>query len=122
MDRRRIALLLLLGFIGCIGAAVVVSGSRPGLQQGISPTVLAFVGYLLALAAAVLLIARQADGTTRTIGATVLAAVVVLVLLDLLTADGPNIGAGLVQLVGELVILAATVRLALGVARPSRAR
>jgi hypothetical protein len=122
VDRRRIALLLLLGFIACIGAAVVVSGSRPGLQQGIAPTVLAFGGYLLALAAAVLLIARQADGTTRTIGATVLAAVAVLVLLDLLTADGPNVGAGLVQLVGELVIMAATVRLALGVARPSRAR
>ena len=122
MDRRRIALLLLLGFIACIGVAVVVSGSRPGLQQGIAPTVIAFVGYLLALAAAVLLIARQDDGTTRTIGATVLAAVAVLVLLDLLTAGGPNVGAGLVQLAGELVIMAATVRLALGVARPGRVR
>jgi O-antigen/teichoic acid export membrane protein len=122
VDRRRMALVLLLGFIACIGVAVVVSGSRPGLQQGIAPTVIAFVGYLLALAAAVLLIVAQTDRTTRTIGATVLGAVVVLVLLDLLTADGPNIGAGLVQLVGELVILAAAVRLALGIARTSRAR
>ena len=122
MDRRRMALVLLLGFVACIGVAVVVSGSRPGLQQGIAPTVIAFVGYLLALAAAVLLIVRQTDRTTRTIGATVLGAVVVLVLLDLLTAAGPNIGAGLVQLVVELVILAAAVRLALGIARTSRAR
>ncbi len=122
MDRRRVALLLLLGFIACIGAAVVVSGSRPGLQQGIAPTVIAFVGYLLALVAAVLLIIQQADGTTRKVGATVLGAVVVLVLLDVFTAGGPNIGAGLVQLVGELVILGATVRLALGIADPSRAR
>ena len=122
MDRRRTALVLLLGFIACIGVAVVVSGSRPGLQQGIAPTVIAFVGYLLALAAAVLLIVRHTDRTARTIGATVLGAVVVLVLLDLLAADGPNIGAGLVQLVGELVILAAAVRLALGIGRTSRAR
>jgi hypothetical protein len=122
VDRRRAALVLLLGFIACIGVAVVVSGSRPGLQQGIAPTVIAFVGYLLALVAAVLLIVAQTDRTTRTIGATVLGAVVVLVLLDLFAADGPNIGAGLVQLLGELVVLAAAVRLALGIARTSRAR
>jgi hypothetical protein len=122
VDRRRMALVLLLGFIACIGVAVVVSGSRPGLQQGIAPTVIAFVGYLLALVAAVLLIVQPADGTTRTIGVTVLGAVIVLVLLDLFAADGPNIGAGLVQLLGELVILAAAVRLALGIARTSRAR
>lgn len=122
MDRRRAALALLMGFILCIGVAVVVSGSRPGLEQGIAPTVVAFVGYLLALVAAVLLIVRQTDRTTRTIGAAVLSAVVVLVLLDLFTADGPNIGAGLVQLLGELVILAAAVRLALGIARTDRAR
>jgi hypothetical protein len=122
VDRRRAALVLLLGFIACIGVAVVVSGSRPGLQQGIAPTVIAFVGYLLALVAAVLLIVAQTDRTTRTIGATVLGAVAVLVLLDLFAADGPNIGAGLVQLLGELVVLAAAVRLALGIARTSRAR
>lgn len=122
MDRRRAALVLLLGFIACIGVAVVVSGSRPGLEQGIAPAVIAFVGYLLALVAAGLLIVSQADRTTRAIGVTVLGAVMVLVLLDLFAADGPNIGAGLVQLLGELVILAAAVRLALGIARTGRAR
>ena len=125
MDRRRIALALLLLFVLCIGVATVLSGSRPGLQQGIAPTVAAFVGYLFALAAAVLLLAPSPHGSAvaaRAIGATVLGAVVVLVLLDLLAADGPNIGAGLVQLIGEVMILVATVRLALGVARASRAR
>ena len=125
MDRRRTALVLLLLFIACIGVAVVVSGSRPGLQQGIAPTVLAFVGYLSALAAAVLLLVPVPEGpdrSSRTIGAMVLGAVVVLVLLDLLVEHGPTIGAGLVQLIGEVVILVATVRLALGIARTSRAR
>ena len=125
MDRRRLALVLLLGFIACIGVAVVVSGSRPGLQQGIAPTVIAFVGYLLALVAAVLLLVPGPEGAgraTRTIGAAVLGAVVLLVLLDLVAAEGPNIGAGFVQLIGEVVIVVATVRLALGTARTSRAR
>ena len=122
MDRRRAALARWMAFILCIGVAIVVSGSRSLAEQGIAPTVVAFVGYLLALVAAVLLIAQQDDGTARKLGAWVLGAVVVLVLLDLFTADGPNIGAGLVQLIGELVILTATVRLPLGVARAGRAR
>ena len=125
MDRSRVALGLLLGFIACIGVAVVVSGSRPGLQQGIAPTVAAFAGYLLALVAAVLLIAQPAEGrsgTARKIGAIVLGAVVLLVLLDVFAAEGPNIGAGFVKLIGELVILAATARLAMGIARARRAR
>ena len=43
----------------------MVSGSRPGLQQGIAPTVVQFVGHLLALAAAVLLLldARPVRGS-----------------------------------------------------------
>ena len=122
MDRRRAALALLLLFVACLGVAVFVSGSRPALQPGIAPTVAAFVGYLFALLAAVLLIVPAAghpDGT-RAIGLAVLGALVVLVLLDLLVGNGPNIGAGLVQLVGELVILVATVRLAVGIARMRR--
>ena len=125
MDRRRVALGLLLGFILCIGVAVVVSGSRPGLQQGIAPTVAAFVGYLLALVAAVLLLVPGPEGpdrSARTIGAMVLGAVVVLVLLDLLVEHGPTFGAGAVQLIGEVVILVATVRLARGIARTRQAR
>ena len=125
MDRRRTALALLLAFIVCIGIAVVVSGSRPVLEQGIAPTVVAFVGYLLALLAAVLLLLPGPDGPdgpTRTIGAMVLGSVLLLVVLDLLLPQGANIGAGLVQLVGEVVILVATVRLALAVARAGRMR
>jgi peptidoglycan/LPS O-acetylase OafA/YrhL len=125
MDRRRAALVLLLVFVVCIGIEIVVSGSRPGLQQGIAPAVAAFVGYLFALVAAVLLLApgpERPDRSSRTIGAMVLGAVVVLVLLDLLVEHGPNIGAGFVQLIGEVVIVVATVRLARGIARPSRAR
>jgi hypothetical protein len=70
MDRGRAALVLLLTFIACIGVAIVVSGSRPGPQQGIAPTVAAFVGYPFAFVAAVLLIAPRADasGGTRPLG------------------------------------------------------
>jgi peptidoglycan/LPS O-acetylase OafA/YrhL len=125
VDRRRIALLLLLAFLACMVVAVVLSGSRPGLQQGIAPTVAAFAGYLFALVAAVLLLLpgpAGPDRPSRTIGAMVLGAVAVLVLLDLLVEHGPNIGAGLVQLIGEVVIVVAAVRLARGIARTSRAR
>jgi drug/metabolite transporter (DMT)-like permease len=115
MDRRRTALVLLLAFLACIGVAVVVSGGRPGLQQGIAPTVVDLVGYLFALVAAVLLLAPTAEGTdgdSRTVGAAVLGAVVVLVLLDLLVEHGPSIGAGFVRLIALVVIVVATVRLA----------
>ena len=125
MDRRRAALALLVLFIVCVVAATVVSGSRPGLQQGIAPTVAAFVGYLFALVAAVLLLVpgrEGADRSSRTIGTMVLGGVAVLVLLDLIVEHGPNIGAGFVQLIGEVVIVVATVRLARGITRTSRAR
>jgi hypothetical protein len=52
----------------------------------------------------------------------VLGALVVLVLLDLLAGDGPDIGAGFVRLIGLVVIGVATVRLALGVAATRRAQ
>ena len=127
MDRRRVALALLMAFVACIGVAVVVSGNRPGLQQGIAPTVAAYVGYLLALGAAALLLVRDPAGparSTRTIGVMVLGAVVVLVVLELLVPDdgGANIGAGFVRLIGLVVIMVATIRLALGVAAAGRAR
>jgi hypothetical protein len=124
VDRRRTALVLLLLFVGCLGVAIVLSGSRPGLQQGIAPTVAAFAGYLFALGAAVLLIvpAAETQQDTRRLGVVILAALVVLVLLDLFAADGPDIGAGFMQLIGEVVILVATVRLALGVAADRRVR
>jgi xanthine/uracil permease len=123
VDRRRTALVLLLLFIVCLGVATVLSGSRPGLQQGIAPTVAAVVGYLFAFVAAVLLIVPAAEdhGGTRTLGVVILGALVVLVLVDLFVAHGPDIGAGFVQLIGEVVILVAAVRLA-RVAAARRAR
>jgi hypothetical protein len=52
--------------------------------------------------------------------------VVVLALLDAVTlaadSGGANIGAGLVRLIGLVVIMVATVRLALGIAAARRAR
>ncbi len=123
MDRRRAALVLLLLFVGCTGVAIVLSGSRPGLEQGLAPAITQFVGYVLALGAAVLLIASPEEDpsvSARRIGGTVLAALGVLVLLDLLAEEGPNIGAGLVRLVALVAIMGATGRLALGVAAAGR--
>lgn len=119
MDRRRAALVLLLLFALCTGVAIVVSGSRPGLEQGVAPVLVQVVGYAFALAAGVLLLVSPDDtatGSARRTGAVVLGALAVLVLLDLSVAHGPNIGAGAAQLVGIVVIMVATIRLALGVA------
>ena len=56
MDGRRPALFALLAFLGLTVVSLVVSGSRPGLQQGAAPAVVQFLGYACALAAAVLLL------------------------------------------------------------------
>ena len=124
--RHRTSLVLLLLFVVCTGIAIVVSGSRPGLQQGIAPAVVQFAGYLLALVAAALLVTSPADapGEPRSIGTTVLGALLVLVLVDvfLLGADGgANIGGGLVRVIALGVVMVATVRLARGVAAAGRA-
>jgi peptidoglycan/LPS O-acetylase OafA/YrhL len=111
MDRRRVPLVLLLAFIACTGIAIVVGGSRPGLAQGVAPTVVQFVGYLLALVAAFLLVLGGAP--RRRIGGTVLGASAILVLLDVVAPSGPDIGAGAVRLLCLVVIGVATVRLAL---------
>ncbi|MGY1986383.1 hypothetical protein ACI792_09175 [Blastococcus sp. SYSU DS0669] len=119
MDRRRTALVLLLLFALCSGVAIVVSGSRPGPEQGLAPSLAQFTGHALALAAAVLLLAspgESAVGGPRRVGGVVLVALLVLVVLDLVAADGPNIAAGAVHLLGLVVIMVATVRLALGLA------
>jgi hypothetical protein len=123
MDRRRASLVLLLLFVLCTGIAIVISGSRPGLEQGLAPALVQFVGYACGLAAAVLLISSATEsevGAPRRIGGVVLGALVVLVLLDLLGADGTNIGAGFVRVVALVVIMVATIRLALGVAAAGR--
>jgi len=123
MDRRRSSLALLLLFVACTGVAIVVGGSRPALQQGIAPTVAQFAGYLCALgAAALLLAAPREDSALRRGGATVLGAVLVLVLVELVSAGGPDIGAGGVRLIALVVLVVASVRLAQGVAATGRSR
>jgi lysylphosphatidylglycerol synthetase-like protein (DUF2156 family) len=123
MDRRRVALVLLLLFVACTGVAIVVSGSRPGLQQGLAPVVVQSVGHLFALAAAVLLLVPgAAGGPQRRTGVAVLAALVVLVVLEVVSRGGPDIGLGAVRLICLVVIGVATVRLAQGDAVAGRAR
>jgi peptidoglycan/LPS O-acetylase OafA/YrhL len=114
MNRRRMALVLLLLFVVCTGIAIVVGKSRSGLDQGVAPAVVQFAGYLCALGAAGLLLAApREDPVLRRVGAMVLGAALVLVLLDVVLLDdpGPNIGAGLVRVAGLVVIMVATVRL-----------
>jgi hypothetical protein len=106
----------------CSGIAVVVSGSRPGLEQGQTPSLVQFAGYGCALVGGVLLLSSAPEESARRIGGVVLGALAVLVLLDLLVAAGPDIGAGFVRLVALVVIMVATIRLALGIAAAGRAR
>ena len=122
MDRRRTSLVLLLLFVLCSGIAIVVSGSRPGTEQGLAPSLIQFAGYGCALVGGALLLSSASEEGARRIGGVVLGALAVLVVLDLLVAAGPNIGAGFVRLVGLVVIMVATIRLALGVAAAGRAR
>jgi hypothetical protein len=109
MDTRRPALIALLAFLGLTVVAIGISGSRPALQQGVAPAVVQFAGYACALAGAVLMLSRPgARGT----GATVLAALVVLVALEVAVDDGsPDIGAGFVRLLCLGVLVAVTLRL-----------
>jgi hypothetical protein len=128
VDRRRTSLVLLLLFVLCTGISIAVSGSRPHLDQGTAPWLFQVLGYLCAVAAGVLLLAPgegQGDGGVRRLGFVVLGAVVVLALLDALDladGDGANIGAGGVRVVGLVVIMVATIRLAQRVAAAGRAR
>ncbi|PZA21290.1 hypothetical protein DMO24_11035 [Modestobacter versicolor] len=110
----------LLAFVLLTAAAIVVSGSRPGLQQGAAPVVLQVAGHLAALVGGVLLL-----GAARTAGVVVLGAVAVLVTVELVTwatgtGGGANIGAGLVRLVALVAVAVVTVRLAPTVLAPRR--
>jgi hypothetical protein len=111
--RRPSALVALAAFLAFTVVAIVVSGNRPALQQGIAPTVLQLAGYLCALLGAVQLLAGVPAGRDRATGAAVLAALAVLVLLEVTVDDGggANIGAGFVRLVCLLVIVVLTARL-----------
>jgi hypothetical protein len=124
MDRRDRALVALLLFIVLTGASIAVGGSRPHLEQGIAPAVLQGVGYLFALAGAVLLLAPggSAKGAAddRRLGLVIAAGVVALVVVDAATmatdSDGADIGAGFLRLVCLAIIGVATARLAVAAA------
>ena len=124
MDRRAPAVVALLLFITCTGAAIVISGVRPANDPGVLPWAVQIVGYAFAAVAGLLLVtSRPAD---RRSGAVVLGALAVLVLLDVFafsgTAGGANIGAGFVRLIGLLVIALQTAQLARAVAAARRER
>ena len=123
MDRRRAALVLLLLFVACTAVAIVVSGSRPGLQQGIAPTVVQVVGYVLALVAGLLLL-RPATGSApddRATAAFVLFGLVLLVASEVISQGAADIGAGFVRLLGLIAVGIGTLRLVQGGARARRA-
>jgi hypothetical protein len=120
MNRRRTALLALMGFVGFTLVAIVVSGSRPHLEQGDAPWMLQVLGYLCAVAGGVLLLIPDDRGfpTDRRAGLIVLGGVVVLALVDVWTvatdSGGADIGAGGVRLIALIAITVVTVRLAAG--------
>jgi hypothetical protein len=130
VDRRRLALFALLAFAVATAVAIVVSGSRSHTGQGVAPMVVQGVGHAFALVAALALLAPgdvfgPPAGADRKLGGVVLAALVVLVLLDAFAdaAGGANIGAGFLRLICLVVIVAVAGRLmsttvALGRRRP----
>jgi hypothetical protein len=121
MDRRRASLVLLMLFVACTGVAIVVGGSRPGLQQGVAPTAVQFAGYAFALVAGVLLLLRPfADPGDQRTGVLVLVGLAILVAVEVVSQGGTGIGAGGVRLIGLVVLAVASVRLAQGLARTRR--
>ena len=126
MDRRPAALVSLSLCLLLTLDPIVLSGSRHGPAQGAAPAVLQVAGYVCALVGAVLLLAApRAAGGDRMTGGVVLAVVVLLVALEVVTwatdtGGGANIGAGLVRLVGLVVLVAMTVRLASAVVERRR--
>jgi hypothetical protein len=113
VDRRRAALLALVGFAVATAVAIVISGARPGDGQGIAPLVVQVVGYAFALVAAVELLAPAPHpvGADRKLGGAILAALAVLVLHDVVADAGPTGGAGFLRLVCLVVIVAVAARL-----------
>ena len=123
MSRRRTAVGSLLAFVVCTVLAVVVSGARPAMGQGIAPLLVQGVGYGFVLVAVALLLAPAGSAsdcpvTARVegrVGGVLLMALVLLVFLDVLTysepSGGANIGAGFARLVVLVVIAGAAARL-----------
>jgi hypothetical protein len=124
MDRREPALAALMLFVVLTGVAIAVSGARPASAQGTAPWLIQMLAYLCAVAGGAVLVSASDQRGLR-LGGLVLAAAVVMVLVDGLTMlseeEGANIGAGLARLVCLLLIGGATVRVALDVAAARRA-
>jgi peptidoglycan/LPS O-acetylase OafA/YrhL len=126
MDRRSRALVALMLFVVLTGASIVVSGSRPHLDQGAAPWVLQVIGYLCALAGGVLLMrgGAQCDADDRRLGLVVVVAVGALALIDAVTvatdSGGADIGAGFLRLICLVAVFVATARVAIATARARR--
>jgi hypothetical protein len=123
VDRRSSALIALILFAIFTIVAIVVSGTRPALEQGIAPSVIQGVGYVFGLAGAVLVLLPDPaapsgqSGRNRTSGIVLLVAMAVLVATEVVAAndgEGANIGLGGVRLICLVVIAVVIARLAAG--------
>ena len=125
MHRREPALAALMLFVVLTGVAIAISGARPASAQGAAPLLVQVLAYLCAVAGGAVLVSASDQRGLR-LGGLVLAAAVVMLLVDGLTAlseeEGANIGAGLARVVCLLLIGGATVRVALDVTEARRAR
>ena len=130
MERARLALVLLLAFVACTGAAILVGARGPASDPGLLPWVVQGAGYLCAIAGGLLLLAPAGAGRVeaegRRLGVVLLPTVAALVLVDTVTAatdsGGANIGAGLVRMVLLVAVGMLTARLAVTLAAERRAR
>jgi len=125
MDRREPALAALMFFVVLTGVAIAVSGARPASAQGTAPWLIQMLAYLGAVAGGAVLVSASDQRGLR-LGGIVLAAAVVMLLVDGLTMlseeEEASIGAGLARVVCLLLIGGATVRVALDVAAARAAR
>jgi len=103
-------------FLVLLVAAIVVGGGRPGLEQGVAPTVLRVLGAGAAFLGGLLLL----RGGARWEGTAMALAAAALVVLALTGDDGPDIGAGFLVLLCLVVLAVVGVRLAGTVAADRR--
>lgn len=128
MDRLRVALRLMLVFAVCIGAAILLAGTRPASDPGLLPWLVQAAGYLCGLAAGLLVLGSRGDGDDAAgvrPGALLLPAVLALVVLDVVVATtssgGAVVGAGLLRIALFVAIGWATLRIARTLAEGRRA-
>ena len=84
MDRRAPALAALMLFVVLTGVAIAVSGARPASAQGTAPWLVQMLAYLCAVVGGAVLVSASDLRGVR-IGGLVLAAAVVMLLVDGLT-------------------------------------